>query len=71
MERKPNDAPAKPGEARSPQPAGAPRQRLDVPTAADRRLTGAQKATMTGHPPPPTNAGQEPLPAPNDVGEDA
>ncbi|MCF7697364.1 hypothetical protein KPG66_15365 [Mycetohabitans sp. B2] len=70
MERKSNEAPAKPGDARSPQQGGAPRQRLDVPTAADRRLTEAQKATITGHPPAPTKAGHEPLPAPQDVGED-
>ncbi|MEJ2769362.1 hypothetical protein [Mycetohabitans sp. B46] len=71
MERKSNDAPTKPGNTQSSQPAGAPRQRPDVPTAADRRLSEAQKATMRGHPPAPTKAGHEPLPDPHDVGEDA
>ncbi|WXK35345.1 hypothetical protein IHE31_02080 (plasmid) [Mycetohabitans rhizoxinica] len=61
----------KPANAQSPQSAGAPRQRPDVPTAADRRLSEAQKATMTGHPPAPTKSGHEPLPDPHDVGEDA
>lgn len=71
MERKSNDALVKPANTQPPQSANVPRQRPDVPTAADRRLSEAQKATMTGHPAPPTKAGHEPLPAPNDVGEDA